>query len=173
MNIRSCRSRPLVAVLSAALLLALPTASWSQAPVPPNPQAPNLAMPVPLGVQRGNTLDLTLTGTNLAEPTALWTSFPAKVTIPTDANNGKDNAKLRVRLEVPKDAPLGFHALRLSCNDRKGDGRAVVHARACRRQAALLCPMTRSSCWKRSSADRTALDGHARAARCAAPQQEQ
>jgi hypothetical protein len=82
--------------------------------VPPNPQAPNLAMPVPLGVQRGNTLDLTLTGTNLAEPTALWTSFPAKVTIPTDANNGKDNAKLRVRLEVPKDAPLGFHALRLA-----------------------------------------------------------
>jgi hypothetical protein len=82
-------------------------------PVPPNPQAPTLKPPVPLGMQRGTTLDLTLTGTNLADPAGLWTTFPAKVTIPTEANNGKDNAKLLVRLEVPKDAPLGFHALRL------------------------------------------------------------
>jgi hypothetical protein len=65
-------------------------------------------------MQRGTTLELTLTGSNLADPTALWTSFPAKVTFPTDANNGKDNAKLRVRLEVPKDAPLGFHSVRLA-----------------------------------------------------------
>jgi hypothetical protein len=80
----------------------------------PNPQAPNLAIPVPLGMQRGTALDLTLTGTNLAGPTQLWTSFPAKVTIPTDMSNGKDNAKLRVRLEVPKDAPIGYHTIRLA-----------------------------------------------------------
>jgi hypothetical protein len=65
-------------------------------------------------MQRGTTLDLTLTGTNLAEPTGLWTSFPATVTIPADNNNGKDNAKLVVRLEVPKDAPMGFHAIALA-----------------------------------------------------------
>jgi hypothetical protein len=65
-------------------------------------------------MQRGTKLEITLTGTNLAGPTGLWTSFPAKVTIPTDANNGKDNAKLRVLLDVPKDAPLGFHSLRLA-----------------------------------------------------------
>jgi hypothetical protein len=65
-------------------------------------------------MQRGTTLDLTLTGTNLAEPTGLWTSFPAKVAIPTEGNNGKDNGKLLVRLEVPKDAPAGFHAIRLA-----------------------------------------------------------
>ncbi len=59
-------------------------------------------------------VDLTLTGTNLAEPTGLWTSFPAKAVIPTEANNGKDNGKLLVRLEVPKDAPIGCHALRLA-----------------------------------------------------------
>jgi hypothetical protein len=82
-------------------------------PFPPNPQAPTLKSPVPMGMQRGTTLDLTLTGTNLADPTGLWTSFPAKVAIPTEANNGKDPAKLLVRLEVPKDAPLGFHAIRL------------------------------------------------------------
>ena len=45
----------------------------------------------PRGMQRGTTLDLSLTATNLAEPTGLWTSIPAaKVTIPSDGNNGKD-----------------------------------------------------------------------------------
>src|SRR5882672_12767240 len=83
-------------------------------PVKPNPQAPTLNMAVPLGMQRGTTLDLTLTGTNLAEPTALWTSFPAKVTTPTDNKNGTDQAKLLVHLEVPKDAPIGFHTIRLA-----------------------------------------------------------
>jgi hypothetical protein len=67
-----------------------------------------------MGMQRGTTLELNLTGSNLADPTTLWTSFPAKVTIPTDNNNGKDPAKLRVKLEVPADAPIGFHAIRLA-----------------------------------------------------------
>jgi hypothetical protein len=82
-------------------------------PFPPNPQAPTLQPVLPLGMQRGTTLDVTLTGSNLANPTGLWTSFPAKVTIPTEGNNGKDPGKLLVRIEVPKDAPLGFGALRL------------------------------------------------------------
>ena len=29
-------------------------------------------------------------------------------------NNGKDAAKLRVKLEVPADAPIGFHSIRLA-----------------------------------------------------------
>ncbi len=100
--------------LALALLAAARTAPAQMLPpVPPNPKAPTLKPPVPLGVQRGTTLELTLTGSNLADPTGLWTSFAAKVTIPTAANNGKDPAKLLVRLEVPKDAPLGFHAIRL------------------------------------------------------------
>jgi hypothetical protein len=65
-------------------------------------------------MRRGTTLELTLTGSNLAGPTGLLLSFPATVVIPTDANNGKDNGKLLVRLAVPKDAPLGFHTLRLA-----------------------------------------------------------
>ena len=100
---------------SFVVLILVATASTQQPPaVKPNPQAPTLKMPVPLGAQRGTTLDLTLTGTNLSEPTGLWTSFPATITIPTDNKNGKDNAKLLVHLEVPKDAPLGFHSLRLA-----------------------------------------------------------
>src|SRR5262245_40867958 len=98
-------SLALVVVLAAAG----PAAAQQPSPLSqPNPQAPVLAPPAPLGVQRGTPLELTLTGTNLSEPTALWTNFPAKVTIPTDNNNGKDPAKLRVLLDVPKDAPLGF-----------------------------------------------------------------
>jgi hypothetical protein len=99
-----------------ALLTRTDTA-WTQkkAPATPiNPQAPVLRPAVPLGMQRGTTLELTLTGTNLAGPTGVVTTFPAKVTIPTAGNNGKDNAKLVVRLEIPKDAPLGFHLLRLA-----------------------------------------------------------
>jgi hypothetical protein len=99
------------------LLLAKAPPTWGQKaapPVLPNPQAPTLAMPVPLGMQRGTSLELILTGTSLAEPTGLWTSFPASVTIPTEGNNGKDNTKLKVRVEVPKDTPIGFHALRLA-----------------------------------------------------------
>src|SRR4029078_9256502 len=65
-------------------------------------------------VQRGTTVELALTGTNLTNPTGLWTSFPAKVTIPTEGNNGKQPTSLKVRVEVPKDAPLGFHSVRLA-----------------------------------------------------------
>src|SRR6185437_7703368 len=102
--------------LGVALTLIGTTSVRAQKPpaIPVKPQAPTLKPALPLGMQRGTTLDLTLTGTNLAEPTGLATSFPAKVVIPTEGNNGKDNGKLLVRLEVPKDAPLGFHTIRLA-----------------------------------------------------------
>jgi hypothetical protein len=113
MNATNGSSRILLAfVLIAAA--AGPAVAQAPPPAPANPQAPHLGPAAPLGVQRGTTLELTLTGTNLAGPTQLWTSFPAKVTIPTEKNNGKDNGKLIVRLEVPKDAPLGYHTLRLA-----------------------------------------------------------
>ena len=98
--------------LSAALLV--PSLLLGQPPAAPNPQAPTLNPVVPLGVQRGTAIDLTLTGTNLADPTGVWTNFSAKVTIPTDAKNGTVPTSLKVRLEVPKDAPMGFHSIRLA-----------------------------------------------------------
>jgi hypothetical protein len=91
--------------------------SWAQKPqppVPPNPQAPVLALTGPAGMQRGTTLEITLTGSNLADPTGVYTSFPAKVTIPRENKNGSESTRLRVRFEVPGDAPLGFHVLRLA-----------------------------------------------------------
>lgn len=114
---KSSRYSPISLLLGIAFVLFSICAGDGQAqraPTAANPQAPVLKPAVPLGMQRGTTLDLTLTGSNLAEPTGLWTSFPAKATIPPTGSNGKDNGKLLVRLEVPKDAPLGFHAIRLA-----------------------------------------------------------
>jgi hypothetical protein len=89
-------------------------AQQPQKPPPPNPLAPNVAMPFPMGLQRGTTLELTLTGSNLANPTGAWVGMPGKVTIPTEDKNGQDAAKLKVRIEVPADVPLGVYALRLA-----------------------------------------------------------
>lgn len=101
----------------AASLLAVavrPPIGWAQKPPPPNPQAPNLALPFPLGIQRGTSLDLQLTGGNLVDPTEVLPGFPCKAIIPKEGKNGADNAKLTVRLEVPKDAPVGAFPLRLA-----------------------------------------------------------
>jgi hypothetical protein len=105
---------PLLALAALFVPAADSLAQKPPPPVLPNPQAPVLALTGPAGMQRGTTLELTLTGTNLAEPTGIYTSFPAKVTIPKEDKNGQDNSKLRVRLEVAADAPLGFHVLRLA-----------------------------------------------------------
>ena len=50
-------------ILTLIALQGSPAASRAQTPpAQPNPQAPTLAMPVPLGIQRGTALELTLTG---------------------------------------------------------------------------------------------------------------
>ncbi len=112
------RFLPTAALLALIALTCGPRPNaWGQKPPPPSkpsPQAPVLGPVAPLGVQRGTTVDLTLTGTNLAGPTGLLLTFPARVTIPTDRKNGEDNTKLRVRLNVPADAPLGPHGFRLA-----------------------------------------------------------
>jgi hypothetical protein len=110
---RHCLSRRLV--LTLAVLSVWGSHALTQPPpLAPDPKAPVLNPIAPLGVQRGQAIDLTLTGSNLAVPTGILLSFPGKVVIPSENNNGKDPAKLLVRLEVPADAPLGFHTLRLA-----------------------------------------------------------
>jgi hypothetical protein len=83
-------------------------------PVLPNPAAPVLTGLSSTGMQRGGTVELTLTGTNLANATGVYTSFPAWVTIPRDNKNGLDDKQLRIRLQVPGDAPVGYHTLRVT-----------------------------------------------------------
>ncbi len=106
----------LVAAMAVFVLGPLPD-GWGQKPPPPvpaNPQAPVLAMPMPLGMQRGTGLDLVLTGSNLAGPTGLATDIPAQITIPTADKNGQDNSKLKVHLDVAADVPLGYYPIRLA-----------------------------------------------------------
>jgi hypothetical protein len=92
-----------------------PVSAQKPAPIPPNPQAPTLAVPTPTGAQPGTAVELNLTGTNLADPATLWTNIPgARVTIPTDNNNGKDATKVRVKLEIPKEVPIGYYGIRLA-----------------------------------------------------------
>jgi hypothetical protein len=108
----------LVCSIFAIAAIAIASILQAQAPAPivPKPQAPSLIAPIaPLSIQRGSSTELILSGTNLSDPLGVWTSIPgAKVTIPADANNGKDNTKLRVQLDVPRQVPIGFHSLRLA-----------------------------------------------------------
>jgi hypothetical protein len=83
-------------------------------PIVVPPQAPTINVPVPMGIQRGTSLEVTLTGANLTEPVSVWTNFPAKTSIPTDNNNGKDAGKLRVKFDVAADCPVGLYTIRVS-----------------------------------------------------------
>lgn len=77
-------------------------------------QAPTLKAPSPLVIAPGKPTDVTLTGANLADPVAVHLDIPAAITIPAEANNGKDAAKLLVKIAPDKSAGPGFHALRLA-----------------------------------------------------------
>jgi hypothetical protein len=100
-----------VAVISSG---SVPTAKAQPKPAPvvPAPQAPTLTTPANLGVKRGSAAELTLTGTNLADPVAVLLSGPGKATIVEDKK--PDAAKVKVKVEVPADAPIGLYSLRLA-----------------------------------------------------------
>jgi hypothetical protein len=115
-----CTSRqsilPPGALLVSSLVLLFATTASAQPPafvIPPDPQAPSINLPQPFGASPGGSLELTLTGANLNDPLALFTEFPAKITFPTDANNTKDPAKLRVKVEIPADTRIGAYPFRL------------------------------------------------------------
>src|SRR4051812_34653564 len=77
-------------------------------------QAPTINPLAPMGVQPGQAIDIVVTGTNLAGATGAAISVPAKITIPTEDKNGQDAAKCKVRVEIPKDTPLGWYAFRFA-----------------------------------------------------------
>src|SRR5260370_13884591 len=109
-----CTLRASLSLVSLTLLIALgATPGWSQKPVPGS-RAPNLNAFVPVGVQRGESVELLLTGVNLSGPTGLTLGTPAAVVIPILDKNGQDNAKLKVQLRVPADTPLGLFPFRLA-----------------------------------------------------------
>jgi hypothetical protein len=87
---------------------------WAQKkkqPPPVSSAGPTLA-PILSSLQPGQAADIVLTGTNLANPTGVALNFPAKATIAKDDKDSLDAAKCKVRIEVPKDTPVGWYALR-------------------------------------------------------------
>jgi hypothetical protein len=68
--------------------------------------------------------------------------------------------------------PEGFQILCLSCNDPKGTGERCTLAHIDGKERCYACNEIKLL-EKEFGTDRTARDGHARAARCATPQPEQ
>ena len=91
----------------------LPTATGQPKPlvVPASPQTPTLSA-ANLGAKRGAAVELTLPGTNLADPTAVLLSCTGKVTLVADSK--PDPAKVKIKVELAADAPLGLHAIRVA-----------------------------------------------------------
>ena len=94
--------------------------------ITPAPQAPTLTTPANLGAKAGESVELTLTGTNLTDPVGVVLSCPGKVTIPTDNKNGTDAAKLRVKVEVPADCPIGLYTIRVATKNGVSNIRPFV-----------------------------------------------
>jgi hypothetical protein len=69
-------------------------------------------------------------------------------------------------------SPEGFQILCLSCNDSKGTGERCTLAHIDSKKHCYACNEIKLLV-KEFGTDRTARDGHARAARCATPQPEQ
>ena len=77
-------------------------------------QSPAITGTSPGAGRPGGTVDVTISGSNLAGATSLWTSFPSTAILaPGVANNGKNAAQVVFRVTVPKDAPVGIHGLRV------------------------------------------------------------
>ncbi|MSR57374.1 MAG: hypothetical protein EXS05_06855 [Planctomycetaceae bacterium] len=75
---------------------------------------PAIGSTFPQGAAPGQTIDVKVRGGNLANPTQLWTSFPAEVTLPTDiAGNGTNAAEVTYRVKLPAEAQPGVHGIRL------------------------------------------------------------
>ena len=95
-------------------------------PLTPSPQSPTLTNPGNLGGKPGTAFELTLTGTELANPVAVYLSCGGQVTFPTDNKNGTDPAKLRIKVDLPADAAVGLHTLRLATQRGISNIRAFV-----------------------------------------------
>lgn len=114
--------------LAAILATSIPTATGQPKPlvVPASPQAPVLTSPANLGLKRGGSAELTLVGANLTDPLAVLLSCPGTVTIPTDNKNGTEPAKLRVKVELPADVPIGLHTIRVATKQGVSNFRPFV-----------------------------------------------
>ena len=96
------------------LLAVLVIAACYGAPVFAQPPAVNY--PAPAAALVGQTTDITLSGGNLAGPTAFWTNLPAaKIELaPGIEGNGAKADQVVYRCTLPAETPVGVYAFRLA-----------------------------------------------------------
>lgn len=77
-------------------------------------QQPSIATTSPLGVQPGQSVDVTLNGGSLAGAQQVWSTFGGEAVLSPDVeNNGQDAAKVVFRVTAPAEAGLGIHGIRV------------------------------------------------------------
>jgi hypothetical protein len=80
-----------------------------------NAQVPSISSVTPQAVAPGASTDIVVKGANLANIAKLWTSFAAESALAPDVkDNGKNAATTTWRINVPKDTPVGIHAVRVA-----------------------------------------------------------
>jgi hypothetical protein len=94
--------------------------------IAPAPQSPTLNTPASFGAKVGEEVEVTFTGTNLNEPTAVLLSCPATVTVPDDNKNGTEPAKLRVKVTVDPKCPIGLYTVRVATRNGVSNARPFV-----------------------------------------------
>jgi hypothetical protein len=109
----------LILVLPLTLVLTPRAAAQQQRP-DHNLPLPRLTALVPPGAQAGTTVEVTIVGTDLEDPTAMLFSFPgikaepiAPPPPPPDAKNPPPSTVTKFKVTVPPDAPLGTHDVRI------------------------------------------------------------
>ena len=89
-------------------------APWRKVSPAANAAAPQIDVLTRIGARRGSTIDLTLTGKNLADPVGLSLTFAANAKFLPAKSVSTAATSLGVRLEIPTDAPLGLQSIRLA-----------------------------------------------------------
>ncbi|MFO0935075.1 MAG: PPC domain-containing protein [Gemmataceae bacterium] len=109
------RRLALLTLLLVLLPVVFATAQTKKGGAPkPAPGVPTLTTPVSLGLQRGKTHSLTLTGTNLngaSDVSILGCSTPISIAVPKDQT---DAGKLKVLFDLPDSTPIGLYQLRVA-----------------------------------------------------------
>lgn len=93
---------------SLAVMTSAATVATAQAP-------PSVSTTQPQAVAPGGSTKVVLRGGNLAGASQVWSSFPATASLAADVeNNGKDAAASTWQFDVPADAPIGVHGIRIA-----------------------------------------------------------
>ena len=78
-------------------------------------QVPSISSTVPQAVEPGKSTDVKVRGGNLAGAAEVWTSFLAEAALTPDIEkNGENAAEVTWRLNVPADARIGIHGIRVA-----------------------------------------------------------